>query len=72
MTGLNWITKSFMGIITVILVIALVGVLMWAINTYLPMQQGIKNLLNVVVVIILIIWLLHAFGVLGPLNQIRI
>jgi hypothetical protein len=61
-----------MSILTVILVIALVGVLLWAINTYLPMQQGIKTLLNVVVVLVLIIWLLKAFGVLGSLSNVTV
>lgn len=51
-----------MSIITVILVLVIVGVLMWLINTYIPMAGPIKTLLNVVVLIILILWLLSAFG----------
>jgi hypothetical protein len=39
------------------------------INTYIPMQGTVKSILNAVVVIVLIIWLLNAFGLLGPLNR---
>jgi hypothetical protein len=49
-------------ILTVILVLVIVGVLMWLINTYIPMAGPIKTLLNVVVLIILVLWLLSAFG----------
>jgi hypothetical protein len=52
-----------MSIITVILVLIVVGVLMWLINSYIPMARPIKTLLNVVVLLILILWLLQVFGV---------
>jgi hypothetical protein len=56
-------------LLTLILAIVIVGVLLWLINTYVPMQATVKNILNIVVVIVLIIWLLNAFGVVGPLNR---
>jgi hypothetical protein len=56
-------------LLTLILTIVVVGVLLWLINTYVPMQATVKNILNIVVVIVLIIWLLNAFGVVGPLNR---
>ena len=58
-----------MTLLTLILTIVLVGVLLWLINTYVPMQATVKNILNIVVVIVLIIWILNAFGVVGPLNR---
>ena len=58
-----------MTLLSLILTIVVVGVLLWLINTYVPMQATIKNILNIVVVIVLIIWLLNAFGVVGPLNR---
>ena len=58
-----------MTLLTLILTIVVVGVLLWLINTYIPMQATVKNILNIVVVIVLIIWLLNAFGVVGPLNR---
>ncbi len=61
-----------MSLITVILVLVVVGVILWLINTYLPMDGKIKSILNVVVVIVVILWLLQAFGVLGPIIGVRV
>lgn len=61
-----------MSILTIILVIVIVGVILWAINQYLPMQAGIKKLLNIVVIIILVIWLLNAFGIFGTLENVKV
>lgn len=52
-----------------ILVIVLVGVALWFVNTYVPMAQPIKTLLNVLIVLILIIWILNAFGLIGGLDR---
>lgn len=57
-----------MSILTIILVLIIVGVLMWLINTYIPMAGAIKTLLNVVVLILLILWLLQTFGILSRLH----
>jgi hypothetical protein len=56
------------------LVVALVvlGVGLWLINNYIPMDSTIKKILNVVVVIVVVLWLLSAFGLLGPLSGLRI
>lgn len=61
-----------MSLINVIVVLVVVGVLLWLINTYLPMDGKIKNILNIVVVIAVVIWLLQAFGVLGSLGGINV
>ena len=58
--------------IGLILTLVLVGVLLWAVNTYIPMDGKIKQILNVVVVILVILWLLRVFGVLGGGNDIPI
>jgi Fe2+ transport system protein B len=55
-----------------VLVLVVVGVVLWVINTYIPMQSTIKRILNVVVVIVVIIWLLSVFGLIGDLSRIRI
>lgn len=57
-----------MSLINVVITLAVVGVILWLINTYLPMDGKIKNILNIVVVIAVILWLLRAFGVLGSLG----
>ncbi len=61
-----------MPLFNVLLVLIAVGVLLWLINNYIPMDRKIKSLLNIVVVIVVVIWLLRVFGVLGSLSNIRI
>jgi hypothetical protein len=54
-----------MTLIGLIVVLAIVGVLLWAANTMIPMQPQIKTIINVVVIIAVLLWLLGAFGLLG-------
>ena len=61
-----------MSLISVVVVLVVVGVVLWLINTYIPMAASIKSILNVVVIIVVAIWLLQAFGVLGNINGIHI
>jgi hypothetical protein len=61
-----------MPLIQLVLVLVVVGVILWVINSYIPMQSTIKKILNVVVVIVVIIWLLNVFGLIGNLSTIRI
>jgi hypothetical protein len=61
-----------MPLITVVIALIVVGVLLWLINTYLPMDGKIKSILNAVVVIVVVLWLLQVFGVMGSLTNIRI
>lgn len=61
-----------MPLFNVLLVLIVVGVLLWLVNNYIPMDRKIKSLLNVVVVIVVVLWLLRAFGILESLSSIRI
>ena len=61
-----------MPLINLVIVLVVVGVVLWVINSYIPMQSTIKKILNVVVVIGVIIWLLSIFGVIGNISTIRI
>ena len=61
-----------MPLLTVLLVLIVAGVILWLINTYIPMDRKIKNILNIVVVIIVIIWLLRVFGILDSLNRVHV
>ena len=60
-----------MPLVHIVLVLIVVGVLLWLINSFIPRDSKIKSLLNIVVVIAVIIWLLQAVGVLGPLSRFR-
>ena len=61
-----------MSLISLIVTLIVVGILLWLINTYIPMDGKIKKILNVVVVICVVVWLLSVFGVLGHSGSIRV
>jgi hypothetical protein len=61
-----------MSLINLILVLVVVGVILWLINTYLPMDGKIKAILNAVVVIAVVLWLLRVLGLLSSLDNIHI
>ena len=50
-----------MDLLSLIILLVVIGVLMWAVNTYIPMQESIKKLLNIVVVIVVVLFLLSLF-----------
>ena len=54
-----------MTLITLVITLVIVGVILWAVNAYIPMDSKIKQILNIAVVIFVIVWLLNAFGVFG-------
>jgi len=60
-----------MSLLTIIVVIVVIGIVLYLINRFVPMDGKIKTILNWVVVIILIIWLLKAFGLLDSLKSIH-
>ncbi len=61
-----------MPLLTILIVLVVVGVLLWLVNSYIPMDSKIKTILNVVVVIAVILWLLKAFGILSALGNINV
>jgi hypothetical protein len=61
-----------MPLINLIIVLVVVGVILWLINNYIPMDRKIKTILNVVVVIVVLLWLLSLFGVIGSLSGLRV
>lgn len=60
-----------MPLLHVVLTLIVVGLILWVINTYIPMQGTIKKILNFVVVVVVILWLLHGFGVINTSGDIR-
>jgi hypothetical protein len=60
-----------MSILTIIIVLVVVGVLLWLVNRYIPMQSTIKTILNVVIVIVVVIWLLKVFGLFDSLLNLH-
>ncbi len=61
-----------MSLLNLLLVLIVVGVLLWLVNNFIPMDRKIKSILNAVVVICVILWLLSVFGILQQFGGIEI
>jgi hypothetical protein len=61
-----------MSLISLVITLIVVGVLLWLVNRFIPMQSNIKSILNGVVVIGVILWLLNIFGIFHGLSKIHI
>ncbi|HMD62305.1 MAG TPA: Thivi_2564 family membrane protein, partial [Opitutaceae bacterium] len=61
-----------MSLVTVVLTLIIVGVLLWLINTYIPMQGAIKSIINLVVVIAVVMWLLYGFGIISHSGDVHL
>jgi hypothetical protein len=64
--------SKIMPLIQLVEVLIVVGVLLWLVNRFIPMQASIKSILNGVVVIAVILWILNVFGLFHSLSRIRI
>jgi hypothetical protein len=61
-----------MPLIQVVMVLIVVGVLLWLVNRFIPMAGSIKSILNAVVVIVVVLWLLSIFGLIGSLSKLHV
>jgi hypothetical protein len=61
-----------MPLIQLVGILIVVGVLLWLVNNYIPMQGSIKKILNAVVVIAVVLWLLNVFGLFTSLSRIHV
>lgn len=61
-----------MPLLNIVMVLIVVGVLLWLVNRFIPMQGTIKSILNAVVVIVVVLWLLNVFGLFSSFSHIRI
>jgi len=61
-----------MSLVYLVVTLIIVGVLLWLVNNFIPMDGRIKSILNAVVVICVVIWLLFAFGILDRVGDIRV
>ena len=61
-----------MPLMNLVVTLIVVGVLLWLVNSNIPMDAKIKQLMNAVVVIAVILWLLSAFGLIGNVGNIRV
>ena len=61
-----------MPLVHVVVVLVVVGVLLWLVNSYIPMAGSIKSILNAVVVIAVVLWLLTVFGLMSEISNIKV
>ena len=61
-----------MPLVYIVLVLLVAGVVLWLINTFVPMAGSIKAILNAVVVVVVVIWVLQAVGLWGTILQYRV
>lgn len=59
-----------MSLIHLCIILIVIGVLLWLVNTYIPMDGQIKNIMNAVVIIAVVLWLLSLF--VGPIPDLRV
>jgi len=60
-----------MPLLQILLVLIVVGVLLWLVNRFIPMQGTIKAILNAIVIIAVVLWLLNVFGLFHSLSRIH-
>jgi len=63
---------NFMSFLTILLILIIAGVLLWLVNSYIPMDGKIKTIFNIVVVVAVIIWLLKVFGLMHYITDIHV
>lgn len=61
-----------MPLIELIIILAVVGVILWLVTTYIPMDPTIRKILVAVVVIATVLWLLKAFGLLSSISSVTV
>ena len=61
-----------MPLMQVVVTLIVVGVLLWLVNSFIPMAGSIKSILNAVVIIVVVLWLLSVFGILPSLSRLRV
>jgi hypothetical protein len=60
-----------MSLANIVVVLVVAGLVMWLINTYIPMASAIKSLLNVVVFVVVLVWVLQGVGIIGPIPGVN-
>jgi len=61
-----------MTLVSLIIALILVGVVLYLINTMIPMDAKIKTIINVVVILVVLLWIVQTLGLLGPINSIKV
>jgi hypothetical protein len=60
-----------MSLISILVTLIVAGILLWLVNTYIPMDAAIKKIINIVAIIVIILWLINIFGLLNYVKNIH-
>lgn len=60
-----------MPILQLVLILIVIGVVLWLVNAYIPMDATIKRIINIVVIIAVVLWLLSVFGLFAGLSSVK-
>jgi hypothetical protein len=60
-----------MSLVNIVVVLVVTGLIMWLINTYIPMANAIKSLLNVIVFVVVLVWVLQGVGIIGAIPGVN-
>ncbi|MGB6691350.1 MAG: Thivi_2564 family membrane protein [Terracidiphilus sp.] len=66
------IGEHVMPLMTVVITLAVVGLLLWLVNRFIPMQGTIKGILNAIVVIVVVVWIVNIFGLMHYITQFHV
>lgn len=61
-----------MSLLYIVIVLIVIGIALWLVNNYVPMDAKIKKIINIVVVVVVVIWLLRALGAFAYLKSVNI
>ncbi len=61
-----------MSLVTLLVVLVLIGLITWLVTTYIPMDPGVKRVIQIAAVVVAVLYLLSAIGLFGSLSSIRV
>jgi hypothetical protein len=61
-----------MTLVAIVITLIVVGILLWLVNSYIPMDGKIKKVLNIVVLFVVVLWLLNVFGVWDYVRNVHV
>ena len=61
-----------MSLLSIIIILIIIGIALWLVNSYIPMDEKIKKILNIMVVVVVILWLLRALGAFEYIDKVKL
>lgn len=61
-----------MSLLSLVLTLVVIGLVLWAINTYVPLDPAIKRILNIAVIVLVILWLVYSLGATSYLAKVKV